>query len=416
MTVLAETAPPQAAMQTRAGAFERWAGALCVAQCSEPFFNALAQAQGLTQAPGYARLAWAPAALFLGWAFWRDRRAIVAALARAPLLAGLFALALSSALWSIDPGATARRCVWLALTMGVGFYLATRPSWRAMLAILARAWALMAAGAAALAIFAPQIGVMPQEHPGAWSGLWTHKNMLGAIMAAGAPIGVAAVLALGQRRWFVLAAACFALVLLSTSKTSLLAVVLGAGALSAGVIVRRGPLQALTLGFVAAAGALVLGGVMMLAPEALVTLIGRDLTFTGRTDIWAAAAQASAARPWLGYGYGAFWADENGPVFFLREAVGWLAPSAHNGWLELMLGVGRVGLAVFALNFLLTLWRAARALRDPVAGLWAPAFCAAFALYTLSESHILESGNIFWTLYVAVSARLALDGRKERIT
>jgi hypothetical protein len=57
------------------------------------------------------------------------------------------------------------------------------------------------------------------------------------------------------------------------------------------------------------------------------------------------------------------------------------------------------------------LWRGAGAVMRPDAGLWAPAFLAAFALYTLSESHVLQANNLFWTIYVAVAARLALDAR-----
>jgi hypothetical protein len=32
-------------------------------------------------------------------------------------------------------------------------------------------------------------------------------------------------------------------------------------------------------------------------------------------------------------------------------------------------------------------------------------------MYTLSESHALQANNLFWTIYVAVAARLALDAR-----
>jgi hypothetical protein len=49
---------------------------------------------------------------------------------------------------------------------------------------------------------------------------------------------------------------------------------------------------------------------------------------------------------------------------------------------------------------------------DARAGLWAPAFLAAFALYTMSESHALQANNVFWTIYVAVAGRLALDARR----
>jgi hypothetical protein len=55
--------------------------------------------------------------------------------------------------------------------------------------------------------------------------------------------------------------------------------------------------------------------------------------------------------------------------------------------------------------------RGAGAIGNASAGLWAPAFLATFALYTFSESHALQANNLFWTIYVAVAARLALDAR-----
>jgi exopolysaccharide production protein ExoQ len=79
----------------------------------------------------------------------------------------------------------------------------------------------------------------------------------------------------------------------------------------------------------------------------------------------------------------------------------------------LALGLGRFGVVLFALQLFLTLSRGVGALMQPQAGLWAPAFLATFALYTLSESHALQANNIFWIIYVAVAARLALDARQR---
>lgn len=396
------------------GRWERLGASFCLAQCSEPFFNALAQSQGLTEAPGYARLAWAPVWLFMAWAVWRDRRAAAATLAHTPLLMALLGLAALSALWSIDPGASARRAIWLALTMSFGLYLAWRMSWREILEVCGWTWFGFIVGSAALALFAPSIGVMADEHPGAWAGLWTHKNMMGGIMALGVPLGIAAAMLSGRKRWLLLAALSFLMVLMSTSKTSLLASMLGLGVLGAGVIARRGPMQALVVVAGAGAAAIVAGSVFLLAPELIVSLIGRDLTFTGRTDIWLQAEHAVAARPVLGYGYYAFWLDPDGPAYAIRAAVGWAVPSAHSGWLDLALGLGGAGVALFALQLAATLRRGLIALADPVAGLWAPAFLAAFALYTMSESHVLEANNIFWTLYCAVTAKLARDAHARK--
>ncbi len=257
---------------------------------------------------------------------------------------------------------------------------------------------------------------MTFEHPGAWSGLWTHKNTLGGIMALGVGIGAAAAIVTPERRklWIGCAIAAFALVLLSTSKTALIASMLGVGVIVLCMVMRRGPVHMIT----ALAGAAVVviagAGIVLLAPDLIVAAIGRDLTLTGRTDIWEASARFVEAKPWLGYGYYAFWLPDNGPAYWVREAVAWQVASAHSSWLELALGVGRIGVILFALQLLATLARGAGVALQPSAGLWAPAFLATFALYTLSESHAMQANNIFWIIYVAVAARLALDARRQR--
>jgi O-antigen ligase len=392
------------------------AGALCLAQFSEPLFAAIAQAQGATEPPGFARLFFAPVYAFLVWVFWRDRALAWRAARAAPLLMGLLALAFASAAWSIDSGATLRRSAWLGATMAFGLYLAWRYEWERLVQVLGAGFAALMAGSFALALAVPSAGVMQAEHPGAWSGLWTHKNTLGGIMALGAPLCAAAAWTAPARRrfWIAAAVAALALVVLSTSKTALIASLLGFAIMAFAALLRRGPLSALWATSAVLAGGIVVVSIALLAPELVVSAIGRDLTLTGRTDIWQAAAPAVGAAPWLGYGYGAFWLADDGPAFWVREAVRWQVASAHSGWLELALGMGRIGVALFALQLAATTFRGASALVQARAGLWAPAFIAAFALYTLSESHVLQANNIFWLVYVAVAARLGLDAVESK--
>lgn len=403
----------------RAG-FARWEGvaaALCLAQFSEPFFAALAQSQGATEPPGYARIFFLPVYAFLAYVVWRDRTQALAAARATPLLMSLLGLAALSTAWSIDSGATLRRAVWLGATMAFALYLAWRYAWLRLVTIIAGAFLVLIVGSLALGALAPSIGRMSAEHPGAWAGLWTHKNTLGGIMALGVCVCTAAAIVEPERRklWLAAATGALALVLLSTSMTALVATLLGLAVMAACALVRKGPFHALIIG-AGAVGAIITGGATtMLAPEFIVAVLGRDLTLTGRTDIWEASARFVEAQPWLGYGYYAFWLPENGPAYWVREAVAWQVASAHSSWLELALGLGRVGVVLFALQLGATLLRGAGAIMNPVAGLWAPAFLSAFALYTLSESHALQANNLFWTIYVAVAARLALDARERRL-
>jgi exopolysaccharide production protein ExoQ len=406
-----------AASPPRVGArrWEQIAAALCLVQFSEPLFAAIAQSQGAAEPPGYARLFFGPVYLFLAIVLWRDWRQALRTAWATPLLMGLLALAFVSTLWSIDSGGTLRRSVWLALSMAFGLYLAWRNDWPRLIEVLAGGFIVLIAGCLFVGALMPGVGRMTAEHVGAWCGLWTHKNTMGGIMALGVGIGVAAALAAPQRRllWVGVALGAFLLVLLSTSKTALIASLLGVALILGALFARRGPVQTV-LAAAGIVGAVVIGAsIVFLAPELLVGAIGRDLTLTGRTDIWAAASPAVAAQPWLGYGYYAFWLPDNGPAFWVRQAVNWPVASAHSGWLEMALGMGRIGVALLALQLVAALLRGMRALGDSQAGLWAPAFLIVFAMYTMSESHALQANNLFWIIYVAAAARLALDA-KER--
>jgi len=72
---------------------------------------------------------------------------------------------------------------------------------------------------------------------------------------------------------------------------------------------------------------------------------GRDATLTGRTAIWAGLLHYAEQHPILGCGYGGFWTTRMIEKFEVNEA--------HNGYLELLLELGYVGLfltAVFLLS------------------------------------------------------------------
>jgi exopolysaccharide production protein ExoQ len=63
---------------------------------------------------------------------------------------------------------------------------------------------------------------------------------------------------------------------------------------------------------------------------------GRDATLTGRTDVWAALLPVAMQRPVLGHGFGSFWTQTTRERFNI--------PSAHNGYLDVLLELGLVGL------------------------------------------------------------------------
>jgi len=144
----------------------------------------------------------------------------------------------------------------------------------------------------------------------------------------------------------------------------------------------------------------------LISPETFFALLGKDATFTGRTEIWDSLLRRSAEQPWTGYGYAAFWGKESMPANWVRLETEWRVPSAHHGWLEVLIQLGRVGVVMVALtyaaNVILSLARLpTQGVREGYFGL---AYLAAYGVLTLSESVMLTHHNFSWALFMGILA------------
>jgi O-antigen ligase len=102
------------------------------------------------------------------------------------------------------------------------------------------------------------------------------------------------------------------LVLMSTSKTSLVSLMLGVAAIGFVWIARRGPAIGAAATWTGITGVMLLGAFILFASDVFFAILGKDATLTGRTKIWAAVMREIEDRPWLGYGYQAVWGDKSG--------------------------------------------------------------------------------------------------------
>lgn len=334
---------------------------------------------------------------------------------RSPWLVLLAVLAIASALWSIDPELSFRRGIAVLATTLMGVYLAARFDWISALRLLAVTWFGLMAASFIAGIVVPGFAVVHEIHPGAWSGGWGEKNALGGHAARAAFLF--AFLAWRDephRRWWAGGLAIsLLLVVLSKSATALLGASLGLGVLFAAWWMLKGRRWSLALVW---GGVCVVGGAVMIyaaAPEILLGVIGKDATLTGRIDIWVELAGAIEKKPVLGYGYLAFWGLDSEPRYWLERAVDWNAPSGHNGWLDLAISLGVVGVVIFTIDVTLSAWRAARLSIVSPTGVFAIGFLAQFMLFAMSESIILAQNSILWATYAFVAAKLAVDARRS---
>ena len=175
-----------------------------------------------------------------------------------------------------------------------------------------------------------------------------------------------------------------------------------------------GPLK-LMFGFNLAAFALI---VVVSLAEHILGLLGRGLDFSNRTEIWEAAIAQGLEHPFLGAGYGAFWTEAGASDLFYKFFV--RVGNGHNGYLDLWLELGFLGLGAFVLCVITTMSRLSRRLtstngRDSVTGFFV-AVCTATLVVTVSEKVIMLHTNLVWALFVAVPLYLspAVLGRQSR--
>ncbi len=70
-------------------------------------------------------------------------------------------------------------------------------------------------------------------------------------------------------------------------------------------------------------------------------------SLTGRVPLWRELLKAAEQRPLAGQGYGSFWTEEN--IRKYSEKFAWRIPQAHNAYLDIVLGTGLIGLALYLL-------------------------------------------------------------------
>jgi O-antigen ligase len=348
----------------------------------------------------------------------RRPRLVLQRIAAVPWLALLALLAVASSLWSLDPTMTLRRSIPFALAGLFGVYFAVRFPPSRQLAILRLALVLLALATVVFALFLPAIGLDHSPGHGAdWQGVFTQKNACGRIMVL-----ATAVVLFGERLTLgrLASLALFGLVLVMSGSRG--AWIIEGALLLLWLLVQIGrrssPRARFVLAFAAPVAGVCIVTVAVLNSSRLDPIVGRDLTLSGRTAIWRQVVHSIAQRPLLGYGYDAFWRGMQGPSLQIASAVHFVVVHAHNGFLEIALELGGVGLLLLllaglrAMRQLWTLW-----ICGPVDRIAFPlAVLLLIVLYDLDENTLLLYNGLFWVLTVAALVTLDSVVRDRRHT
>jgi exopolysaccharide production protein ExoQ len=133
-------------------------------------------------------------------------------------------------------------------------------------------------------------------------------------------------------------------------------------------------------------------------------LLNRNTTLTGRLPLWSYLIQNGLAnRPVLGNGLGATW-DSNNFRFTTQVAVGWDLPPlvSDNGYIDIFLDLGLVGVVLSIFMVLLCLFRVTRhALKEQTVISFFPVLVMIFVItVNLDLSFFLNLESFAWFLMI----------------
>ena len=366
---------------------------------------------------------------------WRNSLARILLRAINPFFLALFLLALCSVAWSIDPAVTIRRIVRLLAIVSFAFSLVL-VAWhpRRFQQVLRPVLAVMLLGSLVFGLAAPGLAIHDASDPGlagAWRGLATHKNGLGSLASLGTIFWFHALLTREVRPSVAIAGTLLAAILLALSRSST-SIVATAFTVVMLVLVLRAPsgmrrmMSVVVVGFTAII--LLYSLVVLQVVPGLMTLLlpitaitGKDLTFTGRTEIWSIIRERIDEHPVLGGGFGAYWVGEQpgSQSWEFLERMYFYPGQAHNGYLDVLNDLGAVGLILLLAYLAAFVWQGLSLLKlDRNQGALYLALIFQQLVSNLSESrwwNVLSVEFVVVTLATAALARDLLESRLRAV-
>jgi O-antigen ligase len=326
------------------------------------------------------------------------------------------ALTIASSLWSIDPLLTLRRSSFFTLSTIMAIYLGERFTIEEFADLFAEAQCWLIFGSVAMFLILPA-KVLDPSHVGAWKGLTIHKNVFGESMAVTVLLLMLVQLKGHRVLRAVFLAASVLLLYLAHSITPTLAC--GVVILLIPVLrrVSRLRIQERIVAYALFGGTVLLTICLVVNySDDLLPLLGKDSTLSGRAQLWSLVMDAIWKRPIFGYGYEAFWQGFKGDSRGILEATGWLVPMAHNGYLDLWLSLGLVGMAAYFLLFVRAMRMALKYLRYDrrAVAAWPVAYLCFFALHNTAESTLLTRTTFEFLIFVTVFVSLQQAEIRER--
>jgi O-antigen ligase len=336
----------------------------------------------------------------------------------------MIAWCLLSLAWASAPDVAIRRVILLIIVAAFAFNIVRVVGWSNAIDFVAQTLAVVI-GLDCFAMLAlpgayqlgDAVGFV-SDPSGTWRGLHLDKNMAGVIAALGALFFIFKITTpISPRQkflWAFFTLLALVFVFKSGSKTSLV-LIPAAGLIALGLTGLARDLRLATLALCVLGGAIAL--TLLLTPNLpdqvavwFTAMMKDPRSLTGRVQIWQVLLQYAGDHFWKGSGYGSFWSvGDDGPM--THYASGWLltVPNAHNGYLDLEIQTGFVGLVIAVLAAILiplVLAVVRRGIPDNVRWLIAVTilFCA---MHNFLEASLFDRDKAAWAVLLFVIAILS---------
>ena len=322
-------------------------------------------------------------------------------------------LVTASVNWSTSPDLTNTRAVALFGTNLFGLYLASRYTLKQQVLLLTQAFGIIVFVSMVFVLVLPKFGIMGGTHAGAWRGVFNHKNGLGKWMVVSTAIFFLQAIRNPKTHISIYLGLLFSILLLIMSKSSASVINL----LVVGIVFSI--LKTWRWNYLVMVPATLLitllGSGFFLwfnsNSELLFNSVGKDASLSGRSQLWSLTFDVACRRPFFGHGYGSFWENPNGAAIEIWQMVNWRAPNAHNGFLDLFVGLGLLGVIVVGVSFISTFIQSTICLRHGKTSdeFWPLIFMIYLILSNLSESALLNQNELFTVLYIMLAYSTAIQ-------
>jgi exopolysaccharide production protein ExoQ len=334
----------------------------------------------------------------------------------------LFTFAVASAIWSQFPRESLMRGTYVTMDVLFAFYLAARfnPD-RQMQLFLTLGWIVTLASIAA-ALFFPQYG-MDHEHAnalGAWIGIFNHKNwcsiMVTFLLCGAFYIRPSSSFLRSARIAYIILS--LLLIVMSQSRTGwVVAACLLLYVAVTKYLKRYKARDRLFISILFGGMAVIVTALFVEYYTAITLLIGKDPTLTGRTTIWTLVLNSIMKHPLLGYGFQAYWHGLQGESGNISLADHWIVPAAHNGFLDLWLGLGAIGVGIVVYSMLQAGRNAFTCFRGGISSSaqWYLCIVVLTVVSNVAELTLMVPDYLAWIMYVLACVGLSQEAKRIRL-